>query len=625
MIFGYNVTDWNGEDIEIPDQEPPKPEEEEIEIPEVYLQPPPLLNYTDPVVRHDKYIEYGVAVQYDPQYSMVDPGKKSNYQEDFDQERTYGKVIPIVQVDNSVINSDCVQEVEILYEGFLPRLNLVVIDVDGRLKSQNLPKKGSQIKVIIVPQQEGAYKKLSLKFGVDNPPEFDGNLIIYKDCEAYYPELTEGAPKSYKHDGCDDERCKTGETITPNFYEYMHDVAIHLGLGYQTTSQVKEIQDRMPRNSRNFTVKEFIKEQLQISGLDKNSLFDAWIDLYGYLTVVNVPWVLSQEIDHTYLSLKALKGTNSTTEYMPRPEYEEVNRTITNYHAQHGRSNMSYVDYVHIIDEAAIARMGTVVNIFVFNGIANAAQGALGNVLNQVNMQATASTYEEEQTRDQWQTQTRTLVFTENNECPTTTQKELRKRFFTEIRARIFAIELEEYNLGLQRGTLVNIADFTYDSRKKQKIIEETSAIVEQREDYEDIENNSMDGIKPVDEIMDDSIGKLDPDIAGLYYIDSMKFAYSKDQQRIVQILYLIRKNPPTPISNAVSAQAFDPEKGGGGEGGDNPTSEPASINEANERQENEAAATENSETPSFEHTVLDSNSDGVMPVDQIITAFKFI
>jgi hypothetical protein len=54
--------------------------------------------------------------------------------------------------------------------------------------------------------------------------------------------------------------------------------------------------------------KEFIDRQIKISGLDEDSIFDVWIDLYRYITMVNVSWVLTEDIDVNHLAINAVVG-----------------------------------------------------------------------------------------------------------------------------------------------------------------------------------------------------------------------------------------------------------------------------------------------------------------------------
>lgn len=517
------------------------------------------LNMTDPVVKHDGGRFSNIAVMYDPEFNVgPTDGTKPNTSQDFDQTKMLGKRIPVIKLNNLVIDYAKIEYIKLDYTGFIPMLTLWVKDADTKIKTQDMPTRNNIITLVIVPQEEGAYKKISLDFYTNTVPERHGDIIKYTNCEYHIPELYSGGPRLYKHAGCG--QCGTSQNNKPNTFELFHDLALELGLGYQTTGGVQDVEDRLIRNTMNSKLYEFMKEQIAMGGTNETEFFDAWIDLYGYLTVVNIPWVLSQDIDHNYLGIKALPGMPTTSLNVLDQNYRLIHRTINNFNENPAPVNLSFVDYEHLIDYSSLKNKGSIQNFYSFqragDPMANADVG--GNNFDQVNLQAAPSSYDEADL-DSWQTGTKTVILTNVNDYPTATQKAMRDLFFTNLRTQRLKVEMQVYNLGLQRGTLVNFIDFNYDTMQKQSLSTNFESIFDETEDFEFdqlFENFDMQ----MHAVMDPHFGMPNFSTNGIYYIDGMEFIYEKHKQQIVQYVYLIPRKPTNRPTNKNSTPKFAPE-----------------------------------------------------------------
>lgn len=523
---------------------------------DVYLVDPPLLNYTDPIVRHDGGKHSSVIVNYDPEYPEDADDTKMTYNEEYDQAKVYGKLIPVVKVNNIVIPSEKINYLKLSYVDFVPTLRLEIIDDNQKIKSQDMPTRDNVITVILVPQVEGAYKKVSIDFYTETIPERYDDVITYTDCKYKMPELYCGLPNTYTHRGC--SSCGTQAEPRPNTFELFHEIAMKLGLGYQTTEEVQNIEDRMPRHTQNFPLIEFLQNQLAMGGLGNSSIFDAWIDLYGYITVVNLPWLMSQNIDERYLGIKAVNGIMNSNEIMPDPQYILVNRTINNFNTNSSKTNLTFISYEHLIDYSELMKNGALKNFYMFNraGDPTANSDVGGNNIDQINIQAGVSSYSENNRAD-WQTQAPTIMLTEVNDYPTAIQKEIRKAYLINLRTKRLKVFMDDYNLGLQRGTFINFAAFTDNPQHKQKLMNEGSALEKPREDNI-IEDNKIDNIDSHDVMLNDAVSILDMSVSGIYYIDGMEFEYDSKFQQIKQILYLIPKGTTNQLINSDSVPAME-------------------------------------------------------------------
>lgn len=517
------------------------------------------LNMTDPIVRHDGGRFSNVAVLYDPEFNVAPTDDtKPNTSQDFDQTKVLGKRIPVIKLNNLVIDYAKIEYMKIDYTGFIPMLTLWVRDADTKIKTQDMPTRNNIITLVIVPQEEGAYKKVSLNFYTSTVPQRDGDIIKYIDCEYRIPELYAGSPRTFKHPGC--SACGTSQTHQPNTYELFHDIALELGLGYQTTEGVKEVQDRLCRNTMNLKLYEFMKEQLAISGTNESEFFDAWIDLYGYITLVNIPWIFTQEIDQNYLGINALPGIPSTSLNTLDQNYKLIHRTISNFNDFPAPMNLSYTDYEHLLDFSKLKNNGSIRNYYIYNraGDPSANEEVGGNNYDQINLQAAPTSYDEAELNE-WQTGTKTVVLTNVNEYPTAIQKEKRNLFFTNLRAQRIKVEMQVYNLGLQRGTLVNFLDFNYDTTQKYSLATNYKSMFKETEDFK-LEQLFENYDQQIHHVMNPHFGMPNYSTNGIYYIDGMEFVYEKQQQQIVQYLYLIPTRPTNRATNKHSTPKFNPE-----------------------------------------------------------------
>ena len=76
--------------------------------------------------------------------------------------------------------------------------------------------------------------------------------------------------------------------------------------------KVKEIKDDKTRIIRSETYAEAIQKHVAFGGLDENSIFDCWVDLYRYLVVVNFSWVMNEKITPNDLGIHPVIGLGFT-------------------------------------------------------------------------------------------------------------------------------------------------------------------------------------------------------------------------------------------------------------------------------------------------------------------------
>ena len=98
----------------------------------------------------------------------------------------------------------------------------------------------------------------------------------------------------------------------------------------------------------------YIEQQLLHCGTDVDNLFDAWVDLYGYIVMVNVPWVLNEEITIKELTTVASIGAHPTSNDIPDQKPKDVQRVLSNYNMMGTKSNLEIESYYTIVKNESV-------------------------------------------------------------------------------------------------------------------------------------------------------------------------------------------------------------------------------------------------------------------------------
>ena len=135
---------------------------------------------------------------------------------------------------------------------------------------------------------------------------------------------------------------------------------------------------------------------------------------------------------------------------------------------------------------------------------------------------------------------------------------QIRKDFYLRHHSRTYSLRLKRPCFGLCRGTIVNVAYFTTNTKEKQMIINQTANIVgantatpENLETGEGLMSNK-------ELIQNQGIALPVLSKSGFYYIDGMKFEYDNNEHRIIQTLYLIKRGNLTNMQNKHTSPKLD-------------------------------------------------------------------
>lgn len=459
--------------------------EEEIEL----IKTP--YNITDPTVKLDPEITKKVILkQYDDPDHNHSSGEFNNLKDDAIH-------IPVVRLNNIVLMDEQIDQVKIICDDFLPKVHLSIKDVENVIKICDAPGFDNEINIVFTAPINGYYKKVSLLFYITKFEPYD-EYIAYDGI--------------FKLQSLNSHNMKQLGKDKLNTYKMLYEIAKENKLGFASTKQCEDIHDEKYRFIQAQTYVDFIKEELERSGLDEKSIFDAWVDIFGYIVMVNVHYVFTEKIEPQQLTIYTIyNGENMLNDDNMKPQATLVQRTLTNNITNVASTNLHFSKYEQIINNDNIYKKGSLnTNYYMTSPCED-------NIIQTEQIQLIENSTDGENNSTEYEFSKSEFLGIEFEDKSTLFQKNIHNRFFDKIRSKKWKIELTNYNLGLERGTLVNIVFKEYNSAviktfKKDEVYEE------------------------------DAAGVINPFLTGVYYIDSMEFEYVIEEHKIKQFIYVIRR-----------------------------------------------------------------------------------
>ena len=524
------------------------------------LQEP--LNFTDPYVLHDPAIPFPhVAKLYMPNY-MNDTDDDPGNNLETHSLKTDGLMYPVIQVNTRVIDYNQIEKMVINYDSLVPTIYLKIKDHKKEIQAMDVPGLNNSIKVIIIPEVNYRYKSILLDFKITSC-SINGMYVSYTGIYkllAFNKEYT----KEITYAGCSNSRGKNGgnsesenkETVScnpnpnkkPNTWELLHEIALSCQLGFCSTDMCQGVNDRVSRLMTNQRYLEHIRQQIRWSGTDESNVMDCWVDLYGYIVLVNLSWLLTVNVSPNNLAIDAIIGMHSTdVNHTPDQNYKLVHRTLTNYDKTDSVNNLTIEFYRTIVHNEDL-ETGTSLSQYSFylkdfGGNNSVEQYDVEIIQNSIDGQKV----------EEYSTQHMRNFAIECNEHPCNKQQLIRDKFLSKHRQRILEVKLKALNLGLQRGTLVNVIIFADSKEEKKLILSSSSNVIEPSKEIKE-DNMQIDGISTTDLIEREDISLPNIGLSGMYYIDGMRFEYSYKENKISQYLLLIKRGSLSNLSNFETA-----------------------------------------------------------------------
>ena len=536
---------------------------------EAQLEEP--LNELDPVVYHDPPKQQPFIVKLKNTVGAAED--VTNYKPDADDVRIEGVLVPVVRLNTVVLDKNDIVALSITYTKFLPEITLIVTDPAGKLGFNVRPGLNNLIQVVIVPGIDGKYKKITLPFYItDVSMNIDGTEATYTGILKHMPMIQHLLNShSILYPGCDcsvspEEKCIHEQESRPNMWELFHEVAKRCELGFASMKGLKDYTDHTVRNVCSQNYKEMLEYNLSIGGLNETMIYDGWVDLYGYLILVDVYRALNDPVEASNLAMYAETGLHTHNDEARDKKYEKfsgVRRVLTNSNFAVAKSNIEIDEFYNTSNIGEILKHGTLNTIYFFNPFGNNGQ----NNLNAEQIRIKENSQDGEYVEDYEIQKYCGWSFVGCEEQNLSRQMEIRNAFLTKLRnsSAYLTIRLKQPNFALQRGTLVTVVRTKYDLPYKMKLANQESNI------YPDSQSRGYAPDPPsyggedeasLDDILHNSgIGVTSPEESGIYYIDGMRFDYisSKESEEptIQQYLYLIRRGPIVSLDNLCTFARF--------------------------------------------------------------------
>jgi len=460
-------------------------------------------NPFDPVVVFDPTFEEKIVIK---RFDNIDEKTST-------QSSTQSKIkddainIPIIRLNNITLNDGQIDFMELYFTEFVPKIHLSIKDNENYIRTLDTPGFDNEIIVIMTTEINGYYKKIKLQFYITEFKIFDEYISYH----GVY-NIKELNNVIFKQLG--NKKLST--------YEMLEMIAKETKLGFAASNDCKEIKDEKYRIIRSENYTNFINEQMKFAGVDEKSIFDCWIDIYGYIVLMNVYRAMNEKVEQNQLMINSMVGLYSSTSGNNNIEAVKLQRTLTNNIMNDTNYNLLFKNYKQIINNNSIYNDGALNQLYYMSSPGK------DNLISVNEIQAMENSDNGVEFSQEYEFKKTKFIGIEFEEEDVLLKKNINNKFFDKIKTKKIEIELENYNLGLERGTLVNVIFKEYNPQ----IISSLTT------DKENTPN--------------DTEGVINQFASGMYYIDGIKFLYKTEDHKIKQFLYLIKRDSVTnPINKS--------------------------------------------------------------------------
>mgnify|MGYP006923219659 CR=1 FL=1 len=145
----------------------------------------------------------------------------------------------------------------------------------------------------------------------------DESLIKY-ECEYFNPNLNK---ITFGQIG--DDKLTT--------FEFCEEIAKTLKIGFAATDGCKDVSDAKWRQAYSERLRDFIYDQVKCGGLDEESIFDCWIDLFGYLVLVNFNYVMHYKANLDNYSIFSIFHSSNPSSFSSTESSASLNISFRSY------------------------------------------------------------------------------------------------------------------------------------------------------------------------------------------------------------------------------------------------------------------------------------------------------
>lgn len=423
---------------------------------------------------------------------------------------------PVVWLNKKILFSRNIKSIHLDFCGRYPEGTLTVIDSTESIAETDPPSANNRILIAISPATDDAYKKIKIPGYITDVfkvgPGTTTYSFIYKYMPLEIPQM-EAYPCS-------------------NTYNFFKRVAQATKLGFAISNNVKDIDDLHYRVFGGKNLKQAMDEQIQFAGLDENSIFDYWVDPWGYINLVNIPYQV-QEVDLN-VDLKIEVGHSSDVQDIPSSiETQQIPSEtgpvafITNLQLN-WETNIHIAYYRRITDNNRTVFRGNSVQYQQFTmegaGTSESRMEQLDVITSAPQVESIdASQYEFAKYRFQG---------FEMDDVPILKQKSLHENYMTKYQTNYLEVVMSKPNFGLTRGGQIQVIIYSYGQRYMKMAEMSPDEMLDERE----------------------QMPTIDPTMTGVYYIHGMTFDFVNGEKYLKQTLKLI------PIIPQFTAPDFLPQ-----------------------------------------------------------------
>lgn len=413
-----------------------------------------------------------------------------------------GIQVPLIMINNTIINFDSISYFSLKSNGPLPTLIMSVEDRYGLIGNIDKPKHDNEVRIQVLPRFENAYKKINLAFYITNI-NVSGKYVRLT-CTYKLSKLT-----SSKYTAL-------GELNTYNLFK---DAATDTGLGFATN--IAEGSDNRYIYCDNKSWFELLNEEIQYSGTE-NQVLDWWVDFWDNINLADIYERYNAVDSDDDISIWV---TGQIDEVQKDIDISCINiPAVLNDHPGNERSELFVTDYVIYNNPGAQVSKGS---DKVYGVYEDDRDEYLDHLVQDGDVK------EDIYTKYYYLGET----YGEYNYL---LQKELRNTFLQKVNSESIKITLKSPLLGIMRGHKVNFIHYVNNSLIEDKI----SVLEEQGAIDRNVESNISLSDYEFTADYDGGYFKIDRTISGQYLVTSMDLTYENNGWK-----YILTLNRPADIA----------------------------------------------------------------------------
>lgn len=452
-----------------------------------------------------------------------------------------GDGVPFVLINGYGFESEDIQSLEIRVDGYIPRINVTIVDSMGQFAIDTFPRDGDVINIRIAAKNQQLYKDIRIDFDIDSvQTPLLSSVQVGTGGGKYTFTGTMKIPTIFA------DICKSYESATSK--EHLIQIATDLGLGLATN--IESTDDKMNMIVAYDTIMDSLINRVEHSYISDNSFQTFSIDPYYYINYVDMNSLLDSEDSFEKFLIEFDTELQDIVKEGSDEEAQPATNILTSHQTAEGTSQ-------HILAYSLKNNAGKAVRA---NGykrtlqyFENDSEEGLINFdvepLASTNLKDIEEPLKGRRDEDRYKHEIKYKYMGRLDVDPETSNMHLNynyarihnKQNMDELKKMVLEVELGGFNPALHKYQKIPIAIFN-------QVQNQLSADVElkKRKQEKEFETNPQpDGKNQIS-----GAESLDEFLSGFYIIGDIRYKYSKKIGRITQSLTLLRREWPSRFNN---------------------------------------------------------------------------